>query len=235
VSFTQVPDNGQSNPNGTKYGDYAIDETGWEIIREMAGVLWHVDQIVTQLQGHEYVTISLVSPLLGHVVSVLEALELVRYQDERADTSLVDVDVLKLEECIAIAREAMREAILKRFFVDIEDSDKEDIGIANFLDPRFKLLDFNFPDHDLFNATKFNQEVMSAIRLVWKRDWKVIDNEEVEKVAEPPLKKLASWSLLMKSTASLHAIMSGRKPTDNVNVHEVELRDELEDITTFHM
>ena len=33
----------------------------------------------------------------------------------------------------------------------------------------------------------------------------------------------------MKSTASLHAILSGRKPTDNVTVPEVELRDELDE------
>ena len=155
-------------------------------------MLWPVAQIVTQLQGHEYVTISLVLPLLGHLVSVLEASEPVQYQDERADTTLVDVDALKLESCVAIAREAMREAIVKRFFVDVEDSDMEDIGIATFLDPRFKLLDFNFPDHDLFNVTKFRQEILSAVRLVWNRDWKMIDNDEVEEVVEPPLKKLAS-------------------------------------------
>ena len=189
----------------------------------------YVAQIVTQLQGQEYVTISLVLPLLGHLVSVLESSEPVQYQDERADTTLVDVDALKLESCVAIAREAMREAIVKRFFVDVEDSDMEDIGIATFLDPRFKLLDFNFPDHDLFNVTKFRQEILSAVRLVWNRDWKMIDNDEVEEVVEPPLKKLASGSLLMKSTASLHAILSGRKPTDNVTVPEVELRDELDE------
>jgi hypothetical protein len=44
---------------------------------------------------------------------------------------------LKLEDCVATAREAMREAIVKRFFVDVEDWDMEDIGIATFLDPRF--------------------------------------------------------------------------------------------------
>jgi hypothetical protein len=66
-----VPDNCQSNPVGTKYIDFAIDETGWEIIRVMAGVLWHVVEIVTQLNGHEYVTISLVLSLLGHLASVL--------------------------------------------------------------------------------------------------------------------------------------------------------------------
>jgi hypothetical protein len=47
-------------------------------------------------------------------------------------------------------------------------------------------------------VTKFRQEILSAVRLVWKRDWKLIDNEEVEEVVEPPLKKLASRSLLMK-------------------------------------
>jgi hypothetical protein len=81
-----------------------------------------------------------VLPVLGHIVSVLEAYEPVWYQDERADTSLVNVDALELEACVAIAREAMREAIVKRFFIVIEESDMEDIGIATFLDPRFKLL-----------------------------------------------------------------------------------------------
>jgi hypothetical protein len=114
----------------------------------MAGVLWHVAQIFTQLQGHEYVTISLMLPLLGHLVSVLEAYEPVHYQDERPDTTLVDADALKPKDCVATAREAMREAIVKRFFVDVEDSNMEDIGIATFLDLQFKLLDFNFPDHD---------------------------------------------------------------------------------------
>ena len=59
------------------------------------------------------------------------------------------VDACKLEACVALAREALREAIVKRFFVDVEESDMEDIGIATFLDPRFKLLDFTFPDHHL--------------------------------------------------------------------------------------
>jgi hypothetical protein len=56
-----------------------------------------------------------------------------------------------------------------------------------------------------------------------------MDHEEVEEVEEPPLEKLSSGSLLMKGTASLHAILSGRKPTDNVIVLEVELRDELDE------
>jgi hypothetical protein len=67
-------------------------------------------------------------------------------------------------------------------------------------------------------VTKFRQEIMPVVCLVWNRDWKLIENEEVEEVAEPPLKKLASRSLIMKSTASLHAILSGRKPTNNANV-----------------
>jgi hypothetical protein len=53
--------------------------------------------------------------------TVLVTSEPVQYQDERADTTLVDVDALKLEDCVATAREAMREAIVKRFFVDVED------------------------------------------------------------------------------------------------------------------
>jgi hypothetical protein len=111
----------------------------------MAGVLWHVAQIIMQLQGQEYVTISLVLPLLGHMVFVLGVSEPVKYQDDRADTSLVDVDALKLEACVATAREPMLEAIVKRFFVYVEEYDMKDIGIETFLFPRFKLPDFNFP------------------------------------------------------------------------------------------
>ena len=224
----QVPDNCATNPDGTKYGDYAIDETMWEIIREIAGVLWPVAQIVTQLQGQEYVTISLVLPLLGHLVSVLEASEPVHYQDERADTSLVHVDACKLEACVALAREALREAIVKRFFVDVEESDMEDIGIATFLDPRFKLLDFTFPDHHLVNATGFRQKTMSAVRHVWSRDWKQADDDEVEEVKESPLKKHATGRLMMKATSGLHAILSGRKSTDCDDIPEVLLQDELD-------
>jgi hypothetical protein len=126
----------------------------------------------------------------------------------------VDVDALQLAACGASAREAMSEAIVKRFFIDVEESDMEDTGIAVFLDPRFKLLDLIFPDHELFNVKMFRLEIMSAIRLVWKMDWKQMDNEEVMEVEEPPLKKQASRSMIMKSVASLHVILSGRKPID---------------------
>jgi L-ribulose-5-phosphate 3-epimerase UlaE len=52
----------------------------------------------------------------------------------------------------------------------------DDIGIAMFLDPRFKLLDFSFPDHDLFSVTKFRHEIRSTFRLALIRDWKRIDD-----------------------------------------------------------
>jgi hypothetical protein len=63
------------------------------------------------------------------------------------------------------------------------------------LDPRFKLLDFIFPDHHLVNATGFRQKIMSVVRHVWSRDLKQADDdevEEVEEVKESPLKKLAT-------------------------------------------
>jgi hypothetical protein len=225
----RVLDKCATNPHGTKYGDYAFHEIGWEIIREIADVLWHVAHIVTQLQGQEYVTISLVLPLLGHLVSILEAFEPVHYHDERACTSLVHVDACKLEACVALAREALREAIVKRVFVDVEESEMEDIGIATFLDSRFKLLDFIFVYHHLVNATNFRQKTMSVVRHVWSRDWKQADDDEVEKVKESPLKKPATRRLMMKATSDLHAILSRRKSIDCDIIPVVQLRDELDE------
>jgi hypothetical protein len=55
----------------------------------------------------------------------------------------VHVDAWKLEACVTFACEALREAIVKSVFVDVEESNKDDVGIATFLDPRFNLFDFS--------------------------------------------------------------------------------------------
>jgi hypothetical protein len=54
-------------------------------------------------------------------------------------------------------------------------------------------------------------------------------DEEVEEMKDPPLKKPKPRSITMKSTASLHAILSRKKPTKSVTLIKVEEMDELDE------
>ena len=133
----QVPEGCAENPDGTKYGDHCLATKDWDVVREMTGVLWHVAQLVNILQGENYVTVSLVFPMLGQLVCQLADDRPVTLQDERGDKELYVVDAQIMDSAVRTARRELRSEIIRRFYTTMQASDAEDIGIATLLDPRY--------------------------------------------------------------------------------------------------
>ena len=132
----QAPPGTCKDDQGKVWSDYAISEPDWETIREMAGIMWPVAQLVTMLQGEIYVTSSLVLPFLGSVIAQLQDDQSVRLQDERSDGDMYIIPAEKLENHTYHAREVLRSELHRRFFVDIRQKDLIKVGIAAFLDIR---------------------------------------------------------------------------------------------------
>lgn len=131
-----MPEGCADNPDGTKYGDHCIATHDWDTIREMTGALWHVAQVVSILQGENYVTSSLVYPMLGTLLDQLADDEPIILQDERGDTTLYVVEPSLIDPDIKVARFNLREELIRRFYTIVDPSDMEDVGIASLLDPR---------------------------------------------------------------------------------------------------
>ena len=117
------------------YSDFAINTEDWETIRELAAILWPVAQVVNLLQG-DYVTISLVYPMLGTLLEQLSSHMPVSLQDERRDVDLYTIEAKDMEPHMAEARESLRAGIIERFFTNIRENDYIKIGIATLLDIR---------------------------------------------------------------------------------------------------
>lgn len=93
--------------------------------------------MVNLLQGSNYVTISLVYPMLGTLLEQLEDDQPVRLQDERADKELYVVEAELIDADVKTARRILRAEIVNRFYDDVQESDLEDVGLATILDPRY--------------------------------------------------------------------------------------------------
>ena len=98
-------------------------------------MLWPVAQVVNLLQG-DYVTISLVYPMLGTLLKQLSSHRPVSLQDERRDVDLYTIEAKDMEPHMAEAREGLRAGSIERFFTNIRENDYIKIGIATLLDIR---------------------------------------------------------------------------------------------------
>jgi hypothetical protein len=134
--LSQVPKGCVANDDGITYAEFAINTDDWETIQELAAIMWPAAQVVNILQG-DYVTISLVYPMLGTMLYQLSSHKPVCLHDERKDVDLYTINSKVMEPHMPEARHKLRGQIIQRFFTDIRDNDITKICIATLLGIRY--------------------------------------------------------------------------------------------------